>query len=140
MSTKCSTIRFMPIKKAGKVMLGRLPKMICLPCKWLVCLKRILERIYSSWEATHFSLYKAQRSQSSPAPPWFGLSGLGFGLLSKNTSRLTKRRPRYLHDDRMISDTMLLEHWVECLMAGISWREHFCSNCECHVALVRHPK
>ncbi|CAJ1403843.1 unnamed protein product [Effrenium voratum] len=25
----------------------------------------------------------------------------------------------YLHDDRMISDTMLLEHWVECLMAGV---------------------
>ncbi|CAE7713461.1 Edrf1 [Symbiodinium sp. CCMP2592] len=25
----------------------------------------------------------------------------------------------YLHDDRVISDTMLLEHWVECLMAGV---------------------
>lgn len=25
--------------------------------------------------------------------------------------------PRYLHDDRMISDTMLLEHWMECIMA-----------------------
>eukprot|EP00434_Breviolum_minutum_P040318 symbB.v1.2.035823.t2/scaffold4870.1/size33650/2 len=25
----------------------------------------------------------------------------------------------YLHDDRMISDTMLLEHWIECLMAGV---------------------
>ncbi|CAE7487001.1 Edrf1 [Symbiodinium natans] len=25
----------------------------------------------------------------------------------------------YLHDDKMISDTMLLEHWVECLMAGV---------------------
>lgn len=25
----------------------------------------------------------------------------------------------YLHDEQMISDTMLLEHWVECLMAGV---------------------
>ena len=23
---------------------------------------------------------------------------------------------RYLHGDRMISDTILLEHWLECLM------------------------
>eukprot|EP00913_Durusdinium_trenchii_P004717 g4380.t2 len=25
----------------------------------------------------------------------------------------------YLHGDRMISDTILLEHWLECLMAGV---------------------